>query len=176
MVYFETERLRFRDWTREDLPPFRKMNKDPQVMRYFPSTLEDAETDAFFERIQKEFSSSGYGLYAVELKETGEFIGFIGFHEASFPAAFTPCIEIGWRLKASAFGKGYATEGARACIAYGFQELKFPEIYSFTAKINLPSERVMQKIGMIKVGEFDHPNVQDGSILKEHVLYQMKNK
>lgn len=174
MVYFETERLRFRDWNREDLPQFRKMNKDPQVMQYFPAPLEDAETDAFFDRIQNEFKDSGYGLYAVELKESGEFIGFTGFHKASFKASFTPCIEIGWRLKASAFGKGYATEGARACLDYGFKVLKFAEVYSFTAKINLPSERVMQKIGMTKAGEFEHPNVQEGSILKAHVLYHTK--
>lgn len=174
MIYFETERLRFRDWTLEDLPPFRKMNKNPQVMQYFPAPLEDAETDAFFDRIQNEFKDSGYGLYAVELIESGEFIGFIGFHEASFKASFTPCIEIGWRLKASAFGKGYATEGARACLDYGFKVLKFTEVYSFTAKINLPSERVMQKIGMTKAGEFEHPTVQEGSILKAHVLYHTK--
>lgn len=174
MIYFETERLRFRDWTAEDFPHFCEMNQDPQVMRYFPSILKEAETEAFLQRILKEFKEKEYGLYAVELKATEEFLGFIGFHEAVFPASFTPCVEIGWRLKASAFGKGYATEGAKACLKYGFQVLHFKEIYSFTAEINFPSERVMQKIGMTKVGEFDHPAVAEKSPLRHHVLYNIK--
>src|SRR5690554_4204813 len=102
MIYFETKRLRFRDWKADDFPHFCEMNTDPRVMRYFPSKLKASETEAFLQRILKEFKEKGYGLYAVELKERGEFIGFIGFHEAVFPAPFTPCIEIGWRLKASA--------------------------------------------------------------------------
>lgn len=173
MIYFESPRLLFLDWKAEDLPAFRAMNADPAVMRYFPKPLQSAETDAFYERICAEIRTECYGLYAVEVKESGEFIGFIGFHEATFPAPFTPCLEIGWRLKASAWGKGYATEGATACLRYGFDALHLKEVVSFTAKINVPSEKVMRKIGMVKTGEFDHPNVEKDSPLRCHVLYKI---
>lgn len=175
MIYFESERLLFRDWKEEDLLVFREMNKDPLVMKYFPKVLGEDETDSFYQRIQDEFETSGYGLYAVEVKETRKFIGYIGFHKATFPSAFTPCIEIGWRLTSTAWGKGYATEGAKACLDYGFSKLNLSEIFSFTAKINLPSENVMKKIGMTKITEFDHPNVKKSSLLSRHVLYQIRN-
>lgn len=171
MVYFETQRLRFRDWKVEDLPDFRIMNDDDKVMRYFAEKLTEEETDRFYSIIQAEFRSFGYGLYAVETKHNQEFIGFIGFHWANFISEFTPCIEIGWRLKSEAWGKGYATEGARACLKYGHEILKFDEIYSFTSKMNYSSENVMNKIGMVKIREFEHPNISEGSTLREHVLY-----
>lgn len=175
MNYFESERLLFRDWKESDLEMFQKLNRDPLVMRYFPKTLTEAETALFYKRIREEFKRLGLGLYAVEVKESGQFIGYIGFHEASFPSPFTPCIEIGWRLSSSAWGKGYATEGARACLAYGFRELNLSEVYSFTAKINHPSENVMRKIGMTKIMEFDHPSILKSSPLKKHVLYLSRN-
>lgn len=171
MIYLETERLIFRDWTEQDLKEFRIMNKDSRVMKYFPKTLTEQETDLFYHRIQDEFSDFGYGLYAVETKINNEFIGFIGFHKATFNASFTPCIEIGWRLKYEAWGKGYATEGAKACLKYGFKTLGFDEVYSFTAKINIPSQNVMKKIGMKEVMEFNHPNVDENSPIYQHVLY-----
>ena len=102
----------------KDLLDFKKMNEDPEVMEYFPKILTHKETTAFYEAIMDEFQSYGYGLYAAELKETGEFIGFIGFHHATFEADFTPCVEIGWRLKKEVWGKGLATEGAKACLEY----------------------------------------------------------
>ena len=175
MIYFESERLLFRDWKEEDLLVFREMNKDPLVMKYFPKVLEEDETDSFYQRIKEEFKTSGYGLYAVEVKETRKFIGYIGFHKATFPSTFTPCIEIGWRLTSTAWGKGYATEGAKACLLYGFSKLNLSEVFSFTAKINLPSENVMKKIGMTKITEFDHPNVSKSSPLRSHVLYEIRN-
>jgi len=175
MIYFESERLLFRDWNEVDLPVFREMNKDPLVMKYFPRVLEEEETDSFYQRIKDEFTTSGYGLYAVEVKKTKEFIGYIGFHKAAFPSFFTPCIEIGWRLSSLAWGKGYATEGAIACLKYGFSKLNLSEVFSFTAKINLPSENVMKKIGMTKITEFDHPNVSKSSPLGRHVLYEIRN-
>ena len=173
MIYFETERLIFRDWQESDIVPFRAMNNDPRVMAFFPNTLSDTETDAFVGRIKDEFKTYGYGLYAAEEKESGAFIGFIGFHWAAFPSAFTPCIEIGWRLKCDAWGKGYATEGAKACLKYGFETLGFREVLSFTSKTNGRSESVMNKIGMRKRAEFDHPNLDDNSDLKAHVLYEI---
>lgn len=175
MIYFETERLRFRDWNDYDLIKLRQMNKDENVMRYFPSTMSDEETDIFYNNIQKEFKEYGYGLYAVESKSEG-FIGFIGFHRATFEAEFTPCIEIGWRLISDAWGKGYATEGAKACLNYGFSKLNFDRVYSFTAKINLPSQNVMKKLGMEEMMGFNHPKVDKTSNLYRHVLYFITSK
>lgn len=114
MVYIETERLILRSWKPEDLPLFIAMNKDEQVMRYFPAILSDGETMAFYKRIQDEFNQKGWGLYAVEIKSTGEFIGYVGLHEIGFDAVFTPGVEIGWRLAADYHNKGYATEAARS--------------------------------------------------------------
>ncbi|MGI5839375.1 MAG: GNAT family N-acetyltransferase [bacterium] len=171
MLYIETPHLRLRDWEASDLAPFRQLNADAQVMRYFPKTLTHEETDSFAAAIRQEFAAYGSGLYAVETKADREFIGFIGFHRATFAADFTPCVEIGWRLKRATWGQGYATEGAKACLDYGFNNLGISEVYSFTAKINKPSERVMQKIGLTFVQEFDHPRVDPGSPLCRHVLY-----
>lgn len=174
MKYFETERLIFRDWKEDDLKEFRIMNKDERVMKYFAKSLTEQETDAFYSIIQDEFRHHGYGLYAVETKHNSEFIGFIGFHYADFNAEFTPCIEIGWRLKYDAWGFGYATEGAKACLKYGAETLNFDNVYSFTSKNNHQSEGVMKKIGMVKIDEFDHPNIIEGSSLREHVLYAVR--
>ena len=176
MIYFETQRLIFRDWKEQDLKEFRIMNKDLMVMKYFQKILTDQETDLFYRRIQDEFSDLGYGLYAVETKYNDEFIGFIGFHTATFDAKFTPCVEIGWRLKYKAWGNGYATEGAKACLKYGFDTLDFDKVYSFTSKVNIQSQNVMKKIGMKKVMEFKHPNIIENSPLCEHVLYCLNSK
>jgi ribosomal-protein-alanine N-acetyltransferase len=147
------------------------MNKDARVMKFFVKPLSDEDTDRFYQIIQDEFTNCGYGLYAVETKQDNHFIGFIGFHHANFYAPFTPCVEIGWRLKYEAWGNGFATEGAKACLDYGLNTLKLGKILSFTSKINIPSENVMIKIGMVKTMEFDHPNIAEGSPLSRHVLY-----
>jgi ribosomal-protein-alanine N-acetyltransferase len=175
MVYFETQRLLLRDWREHDLEEFRKMNKDVRVMKFFTKTLSEEETDRFYNKIQDEIKNYGYGLYAVETKNNNNFIGFIGFHWADFDSQFTPCIEIGWRLKFDSWGNGYATEGAKACLKYGFEILKFEKIFSFTSKINIQSENVMKKIGMVKIIEFEHPNIVEGSPLRKHVLYAVEN-
>ena len=172
MIYMETPRLRLRSWGEADLKPFIRLNADERVMRYFPKTLTAEETEAFYRAIQDEFKEYGFGLYAVEVKENNEFIGITGLHRAVFEADFTPCVEIGWRLKQEAWGKGYATEAASACLEYGFNELGFREVYSFTAVVNTPSQRVMQKIGMRYVKNFQHPKIEAGSPLHEHVLYR----
>lgn len=171
MIYLETSRLQLRDWQETDLEPFRRLNADEQVMRYFPKSLSPEETDVFYQSILSEFKECGFGLYAVEVKENQEFIGFIGFHKATFDADFTPCIEIGWRLKQEAWGKGYATEGAAACLQYGFDELGFRDIYSFTADVNQPSINVMKKIGLRFMKTFNHPKVEKDSPLYKHVLF-----
>ena len=171
MIYLATTRLRLRDWQESDLEPFSQLNADEQVMRYFPKTLSTEETKEFYLLIESEFKEHGFGLYAVETKVNGDFIGFIGFHRATFHADFTPCIEIGWRLKKEAWGYGYATEGAVACLDYGFANLGFNEVYSFTADINTPSKKVMTKIGMRFIKMFHHPKVEKGNPLSPHVLF-----
>lgn len=172
MVYIETERLVLRSWRPEDLPVFIAMNKDERVMRYFPATLSDDETVAFYNRIQDEFSEKGWGLYAVERKSVGDFIGYVGLHEIGFEADFAPGVEIGWRLAADYHNQGYATEAAMAVFKLA-KDAGIGRLYSFTAKLNGPSERVMQKIGMQKAGEFDHPKLSNDSPLYRHVLYRM---
>lgn len=154
--------------------PFSRMNEDEEVMEYFPNTLNVEETKAFYDRILDEFKEFGFGLYAVEEKDTNRFIGFIGFHRAAFEADFTPCVEIGWRLNKEAWGKGYASEGARACLLYGLDSLGFDEVFSFTADINEPSKKVMKKLSLSFVKTFDHPNVGSSSPLCKHVLYHIK--
>ncbi len=176
MLIIETERLILRSWKSEDYIEFRKINADPEVMRYFPKVLDADESDQFAERIHADLKLNGYGLFAAEEKSSGSFIGFIGFKEANFEADFTPCVEIGWRLCKRAWGKGYATEGARACLANAFENFGLEAIYSFTATINRPSENVMKKIGMKKIGEFDHPRLEPTSPLLRHVLYRYEKK
>lgn len=176
MIYLETSRLQLRDWNETDLEPFSRLNADEKVMTYFPNTLSFTETHKFYKSLIAEFKEYGFGLYAVETKENKEFIGFIGFHRARFEADFTPCIEIGWRLKKEAWGKGYATEGAAACLQYGFNKLGFSDVYSFTADINKPSKNVMIKNGMNFIKTFNHPKVKRDSPLRKHVLYHIKKK
>lgn len=173
MIYATTERLILRSWQPEDLPLFARMNKDVQVMKYFPAPLKDAETEAFYNRINNEFAAKGFGLYAVELKSTGEFIGYVGLHEIAFDADFTPGTEIGWRLDAEHHNRGYATEAAKAVLKLA-RKAGLKQLYSFTAKENKPSQRVMQKIGMTLIGEFNHPYLLPDSPLYHHVLYKIE--
>jgi ribosomal-protein-alanine N-acetyltransferase len=170
---FETERLRFREWLPKDAEPFAALNADPIVMEYFPKILSREESDAFIARIEESFRTNGFDIFAVEEKQNGDFIGFIGFSRPRFKESFTPCIEIGWRLAKEYWGNGYATEGAKGCLDHGFKTLGLDEIYSFTATTNLRSERVMQKIGMKKIGEFNHPSLDPTSSLYRHILYKI---
>ncbi|WP_135553899.1 GNAT family N-acetyltransferase [Paenibacillus cymbidii] len=172
MIHIETARLRLRDWKEADLAPFCRMNADEEVMRFMLKPLSTEETTAFYLSIRAEHHECGYGRYAVEEKESGAWIGFIGFRRVTFEAEFAPCIEIGWRLQQAAWGQGYATEGAKACLRHGFGQLGFSEVHSFTATVNLPSQNVMNKIGLQRVGLFDHPKVEPGHPLREHVLYR----
>ncbi len=174
MIYIETPRLLLRDWSDADLPLFAAMNADPAVMEFFPGTLTPAESEAFYRRIRDEFADSGYGLYAVERKIDGCFIGYTGLHRALFEADFTPCIEIGWRLCHAAWGNGFAPEAAAAVLDYAFGLLGMTEVCSFTAAVNLRSQRVMEKIGMEPAGRFVHPSLPRESPLSEHVLYRAR--
>jgi len=171
---FESDRLGFREWTEADKAPFGKMNANEEVMKFFPKLMTQTESDSLVQRINQHFDNNGFGLWAVEVKETNEFIGFIGFLTISFEDFFTPGVEIGWRLDNAFWNKGYATEGAQACLKYGFEILDLSEIYSFTALSNQPSINVMKKIGLKKQDKtFEHPKVEVGSPLREHVLYRM---
>lgn len=173
---FETERLGFRQWKEEDRIPFAKMNENTEVMKYFPNALTRKQSDEFIDKITNHFNEYGYGLWAVEIKSTKEFIGFIGFHNATFESYFTPCVEIGWRLDNKYWNKGYATEGAKACLKYGFNILGFKDIYSFTSQLNKPSIKVMNKIGLKKQGKFYHPKVDKNNVLRLHVLFKIDNQ
>ncbi len=173
MMYIETERLILRDWEESDLVIFQQMNQDPITMEYFPKMLSYEESRQFYERINIEIKERGYGLYAVEIKKTEEFIGFTGFHYTVMDTDFSPCIEIGWRYTRQAWGFGYATEAANACLNYAKENLNFKEVFSFTSIINKRSENVMKKIGMKKVCNFQHPTIPNGHKLREHVLYKI---
>ena len=173
-IYIETPRLLLRNWLESDLETFAEMNADPEVMRYFPETLNAEQTNRFYESIQEEFSAYGYGLYAAEEKSSGSFMGFIGFHWCRRELEFHPSVEIGWRLDKRFWGKGYASEGAKACLEHGFEHLGFDKVISFTSVENVASQRVMQKIGLQLEGHFNHPLIPDGHPLKPHVLYGIK--
>lgn len=170
---FESDRLGFRRWKNDDREAFARMNADPQVMEYFPNTLTQAESDKLIQRFEQHTEEKGFGIWAVERKEDGAFIGFIGLLEVGFDAGFQGAVEIGWRLDNKFWKQGYATEGAKACLDYAFRILGLTEVWSFTAAINQPSETVMQRIGMEKVKEFDHPKLEEGSPLRRHVLYKI---
>lgn len=166
----ESDRLGFRKMRQIDLDHFVKMNASKEVMKYFPNILTEEESRLFLERIIKGHEENGFGLYAVEVKSCQEWIGFIGLSKPTFEADFMPCVEIGWRLDHKYWHQGFATEGAKAVLSYGFNVLDLKEIVSFTADINAPSIKVMKKIGMTYVKSFDHPKVLDTPLMK-HVLY-----
>jgi len=170
-----TERLLMRRWRDADRAPFAAMNADPVVMEFLTKLLTREESDEFVDRIEHAFEERGWGLWAVEVAESGVFAGFVGLWPADFDAHFTPAVEIGWRLNLPFWGKAYAPEAARAALQFGFDDLGLDEIVSFTAVVNERSQRVMQKIGMTRdPGEdFDHPMLAEGHRLRRHVLYRV---
>jgi RimJ/RimL family protein N-acetyltransferase len=167
-----TDRLVLRRWIADDLEPFAALNADPEVMRYFPKTLSAAESDAMVERIEARFDTEGFGLWAVE--HDGRFLGFTGLSRPRFEAAFMPAVEVGWRFARSAWGHGYATEAARAAVAFGFDTLGLDEIVSFTTVGNELSRAVMRRLGMTHdpADDFDHPALPRHP-LQRHVLYRL---
>lgn len=172
----ETERLILRGWRSSDREPFAAMNADPRVMKFFPSPLSVEESDRLADRIEEHFERHGFGLCAVETRADGKLAGFIGLNVPWFEAHFTPCVEIGWRLAFDYWGRGLATEGARAAMHYSFAELGSKEIVSFTVPGNVRSRRVMEKLGMTHdpADDFDHPELPAGHPLRRHVLYRLK--
>lgn len=166
-----SNRLIMRRWESKDRDKFYKLNSDPRVMEYFPKVLNRDESDEFLKKIEERIEGDGFGLYAVDLKESNEFIGYIGLNIPRVGLSIEPCIEIGWRLKYEKWGNGYAIEGARAVLDYAFNILKIERVYSFTAKINNRSENVMKKLGMKRDRNFLHPSIEKGDVLEEHILY-----
>lgn len=175
MTTLTTPRLILREWRNEDLPAFAALNADPRVMEFMPKIMTREESDAMVARIRDHFARRGFGLWAVEVPDCAPFIGFIGLSVPRFEAHFTPCVEVGWRLAFDYWGRGYATEGARAALHHGFEELKLEEIVSFTAVVNRRSSAVMERIGMSHepADDFDHPVLPEGHPLRRHVLYRM---
>ncbi len=175
MIIATTDRLILRRWRPADRDPFARLNVDPRVMEFFPSVLSRAQSDALVLQIEANFDLRGFGLCAVELRADGSFLGFVGLDVPRFEAAFTPCVEIGWRLSAEHWGQGLATEGARAIVHHASENLKLEALVSFTVPANVRSRRVMEKIGMRHdpAEDFDHPQLAPGDPLRRHVLYRL---
>lgn len=167
-----TARLALRAWREEDQPAFAAMNADPRVMEFFPAPLTDAESRDLLDRIREEMSTEGFGAYAAERLSDGELLGFTGLHRVTFDGGLQGQVELLWRLRHDAWGQGYATEAARACIAHA-AKLGIPELIAFTYVGNTRSLNVMKKLGMDCVGTFDHPSLPEGHPLRRHALYHI---
>ncbi|MGV8995932.1 MAG: GNAT family N-acetyltransferase [Parvibaculaceae bacterium] len=170
----ETDRLILRQWRASDLEPFWAMGQDPQVMEYLLPFADRAASDAGAKRLTDHISAHGFGFWALEEKGGAPFIGFTGLIHVNPDRPFAPAVEIGWRLARAQWGKGYASEAARASLTYGFDTLKLDEIVSLTVPANTRSRAVMERIGMTRNpnDDFDNAAVPDGSPLKRHVLYR----
>lgn len=173
-----TARLVLRRWAHADREPFAAMNADQHVMAHFPAPLTRAESDALVDRIEEQFDAYGYGLWALERRDDGAFLGFTGLAPVRPDLPFAPALEVGWRLAPSAWGHGYATEAAREALRVGFEGSGLAEIVSMTAVVNAPSRRVMERLGMRRdsADDFEHPSVPEGSPLRPHVLYRLRRE
>jgi RimJ/RimL family protein N-acetyltransferase len=173
-----TDRLLLRGWREDDREPFAALNADPEVTRFLPRSLTRDESNGLLDRIVARWRDRGYGLWAVERREDGAFLGFTGLSWQDFEAPFTPAIEIGWRYARFAWGNGYATEAARASLAFGFETLGLEEIVSFTTAANAPSQRVMERIGLVRdlAGDFEYSGVPEGDPIRPHVLYRLSRQ
>lgn len=170
----ETERLILRTWKKEDAATYYQINQDPKVIEFLlPTTMEQINDFILAKNTQQQ--QNGYSLWAIELKETGEMIGFIGLNYTDWPAHFTPAVEVGWRLASQHWGKGYAPEGAKAALDYGFNKMGLKEIVSFTVPTNVRSIRVMEKIGLKRDlnGDFSHPKLPANHPLSHTILYRL---
>jgi RimJ/RimL family protein N-acetyltransferase len=170
---FKSERLGFRNWRISDVKAMAEICADEDVMEFFPGVLSKVQVRAFIDRMKQQLAKKGYCYFAVDTLENEQFIGFIGLSQKDFEADFTPCVDIGWRLDKKVWGQGYATEGARRCLDYGFQELGLDRVFAIAPRINRKSIEVMKKIGMKKVKQFFHPQLKDDSRLQDCVLYEI---
>ena len=176
MTMLETDRLILRDLQESDLPALIALNQDPEVMQNFPKLYSQAESLRLYQGIQDEVKAYGYSLWAVEEKDSQKFIGLVGLHHSDLQICDgKEAVEIGWHLRKEFWNHGYATEAAKACLDFAFQQASVSEVYSFTSLLNHPSQKVMQKLGMEFVKEFDNEKVPAESPLYRHVLYRIKS-
>jgi RimJ/RimL family protein N-acetyltransferase len=174
LIEFDTERLRLRQWRSADREPFAAINADPRVMEFLPALLTRAESNAIADHCEALIGERGWGVWAVELKTGGDFIGFVGLHIPTDQLPFTPCTEVLWRLAFDYWGYGYATESARCALRVGFERLGLLEIVSFAAVGNIKSRAVMERLGMSDTKEtFKHPNIPVDHGLSKHCLYRL---
>ncbi len=172
-----TPRLRLRAWLAADREPFAALNADLQTMRYFPAPITREASDASIDNWQAQIDERGWGNWAVERRDTGAFIGYVGLTVPKRVLPFSPCVEIGWRLMRAHWGQGFATEAARAVLRVGFEEIGLAEIVSFTTLLNLPSRAVMQRIGLVDAQQnFEHPGVPEGHRFRMHCLYRLRRE
>lgn len=176
MTAVKTDRLLLRGWQEEDRDPLARLNSNPQVMEFLLNPLSYEESAARLEVYNQHIQEHGWGLWAVSAPSVSDFIGWIGLWPVGFNAHFTPAIEVGWRLLPEFWGQGYATEGARASLQYGFRVLKLNEIVSITVPANVRSRHVMRKIGMQHdpKDDFDYPKIPEEHPLKKHILCRLK--
>jgi RimJ/RimL family protein N-acetyltransferase len=168
-----TARLVLRRWREGDRQPFATMNADPDVMRYFPAPLDRVVSEASIDRIEALFDRQGYGLWALEVAGTGQFIGFTGLNPVPDGVPGGGGMEIGWRLARPAWHQGYASEAARAAVGVAFGGAGLAELWSMTAVRNEPSQAVMRRLGMTLFAHFDHPRIEAGHALAPHVVYRL---
>ena len=171
----ESKRLIIRPWKETDFSAFKAMNSDPLVMEHFPAILSEDESRTLFDEINRRIDQNGFGFWACEVKATGDVIGFVGLNEPTDQFYFSPCIEIGWRLRSQYWRQGYAKEAATAVLKFAFETLKRDKVVAFTATTNKPSESLMQALGMTIMPEnFFHPRLPKDHLLAEHVVYQIQ--
>ena len=168
-----TDRLLLRRWRDSDREPFAALNADPDTMRFFPATLDRLASDALVDRIESQFEQQGYGLWALEVTDTGAFIGFTGLNPMPDDVPGAGGTEVGWRLARNAWHRGYATEAATAALQVAFGDVRMTEIWSMTAVLNEPSQAVMRRLGLSEVARFEHPAIPIGDPLRAHVTYHL---
>ena len=173
-IHINTERLALREWQDKDREPFARMNADPLVMQYLPRSLDENASNKLIDRFQQHFKKHDYGLYAVEVVDTGQFAGFVGFNTVNFKAPFVPATELAWRRDYEFWGQGYGSEAAKAVVDHGVNALKLDELVSFTVHDNTCSIHLMEKIGLKRDedGDFDYPTLRKGHPLGSFVLYR----
>lgn len=167
-----TNRLGLRNWKRSDEAPFIEMGKDTEVMKHFPGVMSDSESRDLIRRLSEHYQEYGYTYFAVDELETAEFVGFTGLKNQVWESEYTPCVDMGWRLKRAAWGKGFATEAARACLEAAWSKFGLKEVLAFATDTNIASQRVMQKIGMEHIGKVQHPVIEGDSRFRHCEVYK----
>jgi RimJ/RimL family protein N-acetyltransferase len=172
---FETSRLILRPWRDDDVHAWIALNADPVVMEFFPSALSREEAEASAKRLRERLDVNGYGWWVAEVRDGTPFAGVVALQDVPSDLPFAPALEVGWRFAQRFWGYGFATEGATALLDFAFAALGRVEVVSMTARLNVRSQRVMQRLGMTRdmSGDFDHPRLHEGHRLRPHVLYRI---